>query len=285
MKNIFKFFGLLSLIGFSFYYTDKVMDVAVEQDEIMIKINDVKEQYFISPVDAIILEDGMIPGINGREVDVEKSYNNMRSIGVFQNNYLSFNEIKPNVSIFDNYKKYIIQGNNEKHMVSLVFILEDNKYLDELYEVIEKRNIKVNFFVDYDYLVNNSNTVKELQNVNVYSYGLNGLYSPDTLLFSNNLIERITKQKSNYCLVKERDEKSLNLCAKYDMFTIIPNLYIKNGIYNEIKKKVTSGNIILIDMNTSNIDGLDVAIDYIEAKGLKIGYLSELLSEELLMDR
>jgi len=283
MKNIFKFFGLLSLIGFSFFYTDKVMDVVLEQDNIMIDINRVKDQYIILPVDASILEDGMIPGMNGREVNVEKSYNNMRSIGVFQTNYFVFDKIKPSVSMLDNYEKYIIQGNNSKHMVSLIFILKDDKYLDELYEIIVQKNIKVNFFVDYKFLNTNSTMVKEFKNANIYSYGSNGEYSPDTLLFSNNLIERITKQEACFCLTKERNERTLDLCAKNEMFTIIPNLYIKTGIYNEVRDKVSSGSMLLIDINSYNIEELEITIDYIRAKGLKISYLSELLNEELII--
>lgn len=282
MKNIFKFFGLLSLIGFSFFYTDKVMDVALEQDSIMIEINQVKERYKISSVDAIISKEGMIPGINGREVNVEKSYNNMRSIGIFLSNYLVFDEIKPNVSIYDNYKKYLIQGNSNKHMVSLVFILNTDNYLEDLYEVIKKKNVKVNFFVDYNFLNENTTLIKGLKNTNVYSYGIDGKYAPDTLLFSNNLIERITKRETNYCLAKEQNDQTLELCAEYEMFTIIPNIFIKSNIYNRIKQDVGSGSVILIDLNTNNIENLDIAIDYIRAKGLQIGYLSELLNEQLI---
>jgi len=90
MKNIIKFFGLLSLIGFSFFYTDKVMDVIAEQDEIMIKITNTKDNYYISPKDATIKGNFLIPGSNGREVDTEKSYNNMKSIGIYNENYFKF---------------------------------------------------------------------------------------------------------------------------------------------------------------------------------------------------
>ena len=100
-------------------------------------------------------------------------------------------------------------------------------------------------------------------------------------MFSNNLIERIKKQKANYCLTKEKKDEVLTLCSNQEMYTIIPNIIIKDNIYNEIKNKVTSGSIILFATNNSNIDTLEIAIDYIQAKGLKIGYLDELLNVEL----
>jgi len=45
MKNILKSIGLLALIVFSFFYTDKVMNVVNNQDEIMIKLKSVKINY------------------------------------------------------------------------------------------------------------------------------------------------------------------------------------------------------------------------------------------------
>ena len=43
MKNILKSIGLLALIVFSFFYTDKVMNVVNNQDEIMIKLKSMLE--------------------------------------------------------------------------------------------------------------------------------------------------------------------------------------------------------------------------------------------------
>ena len=87
MKNIVKSIGLITLICFSFFYTEKVIDVVSEQDDIMIKIKEVKDNYKIDSVDATISENTIVPGINGREVDIEKSYQNMKQIGIFNENY------------------------------------------------------------------------------------------------------------------------------------------------------------------------------------------------------
>jgi len=280
MKKIIKILGLFSLIGFSFFYTDKVIDVALEQDEIMIKINNIKENYKISPSDATITENGMIPGINGKKINVEGSYNNMRSIGLFQENYLVFDKIKPNISIYDYYHKKIIQGNSAKHMVSLVFIIKDEKYIEEIYNLTKEKNIKIDFFVDYNFLNTHTNMLKKLENITIHSYGTNGIYSPDILLFSKNLIERITKKETDYCLEINKNQ-AISICTENKMFTITPNIIAKNNLYNEIKTKLQSGSIILIDTNTQNIENLKVSIDYIKAKGLTIGHLSELINEEI----
>ena len=47
MKSIVKLIGLLVLIGFSFFYTDKVIEVIREEDEIMIILSS-KEEVRIS---------------------------------------------------------------------------------------------------------------------------------------------------------------------------------------------------------------------------------------------
>ena len=73
MKSIVKLIGLLVLIGFSFFYTDKVIEVIREEDEIMIKIREEKDNYSVKPKNATISGNTIIPGINGREVNAESS--------------------------------------------------------------------------------------------------------------------------------------------------------------------------------------------------------------------
>ena len=43
LKNVIKTIGLISLICFSFFYTETIIDVVWQQDDIMIKINNEKD--------------------------------------------------------------------------------------------------------------------------------------------------------------------------------------------------------------------------------------------------
>ena len=45
MKNIIQMIGLITLICFSFFYTDKVITILNEQDPIMITIMEEKDKY------------------------------------------------------------------------------------------------------------------------------------------------------------------------------------------------------------------------------------------------
>lgn len=280
MKNIIKFLGLLSLICFSFFYTDKVMNVALEQDKIMISINNTKDDYKIDATDAIIDNDTIIPGIYGKEVDIDKSYNNMKSIGLFHENYFVFKNIKPKISLEDNFDKYIIEANNDKQSVSLIFIISDNNDLTSVYDIVRSKNVRVNLFFDYEFLNKKVNDLSKIKNARIYSYGENGKYTKDNIIYTNNLIERITKEKSNFCLVTNKNKNNLETCSDNKNYTVYPNLNISDNVLTIIKSKLVKGSLILIDINDSNMKQLPAAIDYIIAKGIKIEYLDDLLSEK-----
>lgn len=281
MKNIIKTVGLITLIGFSFFYTDKVIEVIREEDKIMIELQSVKDLYKVDPINATIVSDTMIPGLNGRVINLEQSYKNMKTSGAFHNNLIVYDTISPEITMRTNKEKFIILGNNNKQMVSLLFLLNSNKYLKSVEEILTTKNITANYFVNYKYLVNNSTKIKEMENREFYSYGDNGEYTPDNLLFSNNLISRISNNNAIYCLSSNMDKKVLELCSKNDLYTIVPNIICEENAYNSVKNNLSSGSIILFTMNADTINELETIIDYIKGKGYKIGGLSSLLTEEL----
>lgn len=278
MKNIFKLIGLATLILFSFFYTDKVITVIKEQDPIMIKLDNIKEKYKKDPINSIIDNDTIIPGINGVEIDLDKSYKKMKSMNKFSESLIEYKEIKPLNSIENNKNKYIIKGNPTKQAVSLLFIINNDKYLNKIEKILFTNNIKANFFIDYNYLIKNTTKLKS-SNIYYYSYGNMGNYTPDNIIFSNNLISRITNNKANYCLVTSKDIKELNICSSYDLYTILPNIISTGNPYNDVKSNLTSGSIILLNNNIETIRELELIINYIKGKGLIIDALSNLLSE------
>lgn len=280
MKKIIKGIGLITLIIFTFFYTDKVLKVVREEDSIMIKIDEIKDKLTIEPTDAIIIEDTIIPGINGKKVNIEKSYKKMKNDGSFNKNNIIYDIIYPNISITNNKDKYIIQGNMKKNAISIIFILDNDKYLDELQNIINNKDIKVNYFIDYSFLISNTTKIKEMSNHELYSYGDKGEYTPDNLLFSNNLISRIGNNEANICL-SLNDNKIINICSKNNLYTIKPTIVIKKSPYTTIKKNLFNGSIILFYINNDLTKEIKTIIDYINSKGLKIVWLSELLSEDI----
>ena len=281
MKKIIKFMGLFILIIFSFFYTDKVALVIRDEDSLMTEIKSVENLYLVDSVDGIINDNTIVPGLNGKKININKSYKKMREIGTFDKRFIVYDVIKPKISIIDNKDKYIIKGNNNKQMISIVFILEDNKYLDVIEDIANEKNIIINYFVTSNYLINNSNVITSFKNREVYNYGNDGKYSPDNILFANNLISRITKNEAIYCLSTYSNKSTIELCSDNGLYTILPNIIVNNNLFSSVKDNISSGSIVLIKVNNSNIYELGVTIDYILGKGLKIGGLSSLLSESL----
>lgn len=276
MKTILKSFGLITLICFSFFYTDKVMTVVSEQDPLKMQISELSDSYKINPNQAIVTNDTIIPGTNGRVVNIDKSYKKMRKNNVFNNNLLIYDTTYPEYTLTNNLDKYIIRGNINKKEVSIVFIIKNNNNLSKIINILDNKKVTSNLFIDYNYLNNNINNIKEYTNHNIYSY--QEQYSHESLIISNNIIERISNNKPIYCLTKEKNKNNLNICAYNNMNTIIPGL---SGKLNEIKTNIENGNIILFDTNISVVEELSYIIDFIKGKGYNIVGLDKLLNERI----
>ena len=78
MKKIFSYIGIIVLSIFSFYYTDRAGEIVKKNDPIMKEIMANKDSYNVEAVNAIIDDDSIISGINGKEIDVNESYKKMK---------------------------------------------------------------------------------------------------------------------------------------------------------------------------------------------------------------
>lgn len=276
MKRLFKIFGIITLMCFSFFYTDRVMDVIADNDPLKNEIINLSNNYKLSNNEAIVTEDTIIPGSNGREVNIDKSYKKMRTGNIFNDKLLVFNVLYPEYRLKDNIDKYIINGNVNKKEVSILFIINNDNNLEKIINVLNNKKTKANLFVEYNYLFNNISKIKKYNSNNIYSYSNKYVY--DTLVISNNIIDRISNNKANYCLTKIKDKDNLNTCSYSNMFTIIPSII---GNYNDIKNKLSNGSIILLDTNINSVNELSYIIDFINGKGYSIVGLDELLNESV----
>lgn len=274
LKKIFKISAVLLLVGFSFFYTEKVTLIARNSDPIMRAIKKEESNKKVSNVNPVINNDEYIMGINGCEIDVDKSYSKMRNVGEFKEELIVMKETSNDKDLTD---KYVIGGNNKEKKVSLIFIV--NKDIDSnLTNYINDKNIKVNYFIDGKYLEENMITVKFLsENSNIYYLGENEEYSDENMLYHNNLISMNGSNEPKYCFTSDKDNNTLKLCNDYDMVTIKSDI-IKDNIYKRIKDKLNNGVIFAID--SDNIDEIKVSINYILSKGYNIISLEDLLSEK-----
>lgn len=279
MKNIIKLIGLFVLVMFSFFYTDKVATVIREEDEIMIELKEKETDYNQESHDATIVGNTMVPGISGRSVNLDSSYKKMRENGIFNEKLIVYDTIQPSVSITTNQDKFLIKGNNQFAKVSLIFIIENDKYIDKIIQTLSNKGVNGNFFISYSYLLNYSTKIKKYEGHEFYSYGEEGKYTPDNLLFSNNLINRITKNEAIYCLSSNMNQDVIKMCSENNMYTLAPLIVGGNNLYNSVRNYLENGSMILFQSNYNDIMELGIIIDYIKGKGMKITELSELLTE------
>lgn len=263
MKKIIRIFFIISLVCFSFFYTDKVMNLLNSKDPLMVKLNNIKKDYEVLPVNAIIDNDTIVPGKKGLEVDIDKSYEEMKLGGIFREESLIYKDILPSSSISNNKDKYIVKGNSNNE-VSLIVI----------YNPQTKQNItnisNITIYLNHKDITNTN--IKKLKKQELYTYGNNGVYTKEILDNDNIIINKLSNNKSKYCLLKEKNSTYLNICNNNNMLVVIPSII---GGYNNIKNNLTGGSIILLE-DTSNID---IIIKYINSKGYTIVPLSKLLTE------
>ena len=82
LKKLYKPLGLLAIMLFSFYYTERIAILMQNKSPIMQQINDVEENYIVSAVNAKVEDNYIVPGIMGRMVNKNKSYVNMKAFGI-----------------------------------------------------------------------------------------------------------------------------------------------------------------------------------------------------------
>ena len=271
--KLIKLLGLMCLICFTFFYTEKIITISINQDEIMIKLKEIKEHYKIEPINSIITEDTIIPGKTGQSIDIETSYKEMKKIGYYEESLIKYETIYPETSIYNNYNKYIIKGNPYNKNISIIYIINNDKTIDNIINILDKKNTTINFFIDSQFLNNNIDIISKLKEHEIYNYGNNGSYTKDNLIISNNIINNKSNNNSIYCLFLKKDNKSLNNCTDIKMNSIIPTI---TNNYNDIKNNLQSGSIFLI----TNTKELPQIIDYIKSKGYTISPLSKTISEE-----
>lgn len=274
MKKIFQIIGLISLTCFSFFMTERTALVVNNMDEIMIKIKEESDKFSTESISAVIEDNKIIPGVNGRTVNINKSYKNMKINGFYHENLYIYDYTKPKISITNNKDKYIIKGNPNKRMISLIFKVTINDDIDSILNIINNYNIKSTFFVEELWFENNKDKVKE-----IIKNGHNiGILTNDYTTSNFELINITLKDmnhKTNYCYQEEENKTNIDMCKLKGNYTIMPTLISLNTPLLDIKSKLESGNLLSLKINSQVKKELSTIIIYIKSKGYKITNLDE----------
>ncbi len=281
MKRFFEILGFLSLVCFSFFYTEKTIDVVKEVDDIMITLKEQAPKYQVKAENAKIDGKFMTPGISGKIVNLQKSYEEMKHYGKFHPNLLVYDKVSPEISIKNRYDKYIQTGNPKKRQVSFLFIVDEKGNPSPIIEILKDKKVTGTFFIDGSWLEKNQNELVSLieEKFTVGNYSYRGDYGHESFVWIDTIIKRVGGQKQSYCLVEKENKKALSTCKLQKDYTIYPNIIIKENPYSELTEQVESGSIILMRLDAQVKKELPLMITYLKQKGYEIVNLEQLLEE------
>ena len=254
MKKFVKYLSVCILVVFSFYYTNLVSKIFINNSPIMKSINEHKSKYEEQYVNAIIDNVYIIPGINGIEVDKLNSYYEMKKEDSFNKELFVLKEIKPKNSYYNHLDLIITKGNPIKNSLSIIV---NNNY--DILRYLKSNNITFNRLVD-------NKTVLE----DMYYQPINN----DFLHYEE--VEKIldkNKINTNICII---NNENIDFCKDYGKYLVKP-MIVKSNNYL-IYKDIEPGSIILIDDNLS-LSKFKLLLKRISFLNIKIVYLDYLISE------
>ncbi len=255
MSKILKRLFLILILFGSFIGTDMYVNYMNMKDPIYLSIKDLESDYNIDSIDAVVEDNYIIPGLNGVQIDVSKSFKKMKSKGVFQVSQLVFKEEKPHISATNYPKNIIIRGNPSKKGVSFVTMNESIA------------NLLDSEVVPYAFLT----TLNNYQDSYIYGTQIN--YEK---IHFEELEDKLVKNKQNNNLCYYDDEL-YDICLSNGKRVFTKSIVMdKNYLLNY--KKIQSGDIIFLGDSLSSNDLLFIIAE-IRFRGLQILPLSLLLSE------
>ena len=280
-KKVIQVISVTLLMLFSFFYTNKSIELIRENDPIMKQIKETNMKYKVNPVNATIIGNKIIPGKSGKEIDYQKTYAKMKKYGTYNETLTVLKEIEPAVSVDDYYDKYIVQGNTERKNVSLVFKTDTISNLLSILNILNQKNIPATFFVDGLLLENNTSLFETMTQNNHELEILSYDNKYDEIYFDSalNYLSSITKREGKYCYAEYDQKEVIELCSKLKLHTIIPTVKTTTMPYKEIKDKLYNSAIISLPLSTITEEQLPAIIDYIKQKGYIFLSLEALLSE------
>jgi hypothetical protein len=248
-----RYLCIIFLCLLSFYYTEQIALYVKSKNPLIKKIEENKDSLYVNSINSTLIDElYIIPGINGKEVNVDNSFNTMKELNVYNENKIIYNQIVPKISLNNNKDRIIIRGNQNKRQVSLIF--EDTS---DLTKYLIQNKHKVNLLIskeiynkEYE-MINNSNNKKTYKNIDDY--------------LSKNKINK------NICYYKNKQ-----LCL--DKYIFQESLTINHSNLSTNINKISNGEIILIK-DTLTLTELQILLNKIKTQDLSIVRLSDLISE------
>lgn len=249
-----KYILLIFIVILSFMYTDKVVDYSKLNNTILTSIEEYSKENNKYCIEGKINELGIILSFDGKIVDKNKSYSNMKG-NLFNAKQIEYKEDECILNKENNLDKYIISGNEIENNISIVIDVTNKKYYQHMIEIFNKNQVQYNILVNDNY---------------------DGIYTDNILYKGINIKDFSKKYENIYCVQYKED--ILEECKNKKINSIKIINYINDNLYQNIKKLLNKGNIYFIKESNKNLIDLDITIKYIKSRGYNIVSIDELLS-------
>ena len=274
MKKAFYYFGTCIVLLVSFLYTEKAAITVKEMDEIMLKIKETSRIKIQEPIQSIIYGNTIIPGINGHEIDIEKSYRKMKYINKYSDNLLVYRVLQVDDLLSNNKDKVILSGNKNKNSVAIIVVLDDDNYTNSVHSFTLKDNISI--LVSGKFVEKNEAGVERLKKNIMGTIGYSFNYDNPSYIWLDNYIKKTSNTKNSYCL--SVDKVAPVQCIKNGNYTIY-GVPLKNNFLLQTKNTLEPGKILVYYANDKLIEEFDSILNFIHSKGYKILKLDKILQE------
>ncbi|RDU38594.1 hypothetical protein DRW41_03255 [Neobacillus piezotolerans] len=240
-----------------------------------------------------------MPGYNGLEIDIPASYRKMKASGKFDPKKLVYKEVKPKIHLGQLPPAPIFRGSPSKPMVSFaVNVAWGNEFLPDMLAVMKRHNVSASFFLEGNWVKKNPEIAKMIASagheIGNHSYShadmkrISKEKALDELRKTNEVIEATIGNKCTWFAPPSGSmgPDTAAIAAEAGMGTIMWTVDTVDWkkpspetIINRVSSKVSNGSIILMHPTEPTALALERLILSIKEKKLKIGTVSDMLSE------
>lgn len=243
-----------------------------------------------------------IPGYNGISINIEKSMQQMND--TFDESKLVIEEVSPKIQLKDLPPSPIYRGNPQKPMVSLLInVAWGNEFIPPILATLEQHGVSATFFFDGSWVQKNPELAQQIADQH-HEIGSHAYSHPDLktygeeatrteLVKTNDVITQTIGQTPTWFAPPSGSFSDITIQVAHElqMNTILWTVDTVDWkkpdpteMVNRVLKGVDNGVMILMHPTEPVAQGLDRMISEIKERGLAIGTVSELMSEERVIE-
>lgn len=248
MSKLFKVILTIILFLISLNYTNEIIIYFQKKDPLMKEIINKQDDYYIKPIDAVITKNFVIKEVSGRKINIKKSYQKMKKLGIFNESLLVYEKVLPDI-VYNKYDKVIIpnmKGNN----ISIIFDINDESLFYSINEILVNNNIKAGI------ILNNLNNINIKESNFKSILGITYNEESDYCISFNTLVNNECKNNQKYTLL------------------IKENVISSNFLTNTKKAIDNYNNIIIYRFNQTNLTNLNTIIKYFKSNYINLVILT-----------